>query len=659
MRYSTNITLFFLLAFSCLIFASDKGTSGLEKFALHLKGGFDYSVHLPNFTEFQNSVNCGLFEKGSGSGFSGWVFLEKQMNQSSYINIGMGIVDRSGTLVLDDIYPVRNITTGVVEDVNAENKIEADLLMLELMPELRLNIIDHFVSGPLRFVAAPRIYFPIQSPTFTQYEEIVSPEGAVFINNDGTRVQSRDIASGSMPTINSFGYGASVGLENMLKMGTSSHFTQQIVFDYNFSDFTEDAEWKAIGIRLELGIRFGFFENEPVELPVEKPEPDIEKPIGKPDIIVENEVKTDPVTKPEISFSLSKIENAWLETGKELLATQPLVNAVFFEKDKSDIPSEYFKSIGVEKPDVFFGNAVDLHYYNLVRIAEIINNNPKATINLYPSIAGDESNPSLAAERANNVKIALKYLGIPESKISVSKTYEPRFKSNEEYVAGINENRRVEIDVKNAPLQEYVDIQTFLTVSGELPLKVTLESIPEGQQNTLSTDLSDTIIHPQKSGDFRIFFEKRLALGTNSLPYEVTLRSGTDEVEMKKNLDMRELESRLIELKLEDFVAILRFEYNSAILSEENKVLLSQLVEFLPGNSNINIYGSADALGTEEANIRLEKQRADVTSEYITSRARDKSFVINSYPAIKKYPEDTPQGRFLNRSIRITVEKLP
>jgi outer membrane protein OmpA-like peptidoglycan-associated protein len=98
----------------------------------------------------------------------------------------------------------------------------------------------------------------------------------------------------------------------------------------------------------------------------------------------------------------------------------------------------------------------------------------------------------------------------------------------------------------------------------------------------------------------------------------------------------------------------LRFDYNSSVLSDDNKDLLRQLLRALPQGSTISLLGSADALGDETSNLELSSKRAAVTESFVRSVAGEK-FVLETAVSQTKVDETLPEGRFLNRSIRIRV----
>ncbi|HOQ49749.1 MAG TPA: hypothetical protein PLV01_07970, partial [Candidatus Kapabacteria bacterium] len=146
-------------------------------------------------------------------------------------------------------------------------------------------------------------------------EEIVSPAGAVFIDN-GVRRKRRDIAAGDIKSINNLAFGITFGLENNLKIGNNTFFTQTLSFDYNFNDVTSDANWKVFGVRLDLGLRYSLFRT------VEQPKPAPPPP-------VEIDIYIEPPKEPLVEIRQKQFDGK-VFVGNVLLATSPLVNAVFF-----------------------------------------------------------------------------------------------------------------------------------------------------------------------------------------------------------------------------------------------------------------------------------------------------------------------------------------
>ena len=637
----------FFIPYSIFAQQEEKKLFEHEIFAMHPRAGLIYNMHMPDFQTYEGLFNCGRYTEGSSAGNSVFLTFEKALSERLQIGIGIGFTDRSAEMEINDTVPVFDPVLQQPVTANTIIHLDNSLNMFEIVPEVRYVLIKDLISGPLRIAGAFRFGFANEY-SFEQYETIKSPDNAVFFV-DEKRTQQRDIASGNITTLNSPVIGVSAGIENMLRISDKHHFTQQVIFDYNLNDFTSDASWGLFAARIELGFRFSF-RDEPVEIPEPLPEPEPEP------VVVEKEPEPEPI--PVITLDLIEDSiNVTLKTGNELVATLPFVNAVFFETNESGLKDYYVtRDTEIDRSDL---NSVEAHRYVLPRIADIIKKNPGSEITLIGATSGAENERGgveLARGRAETVKNALVSLGISSDRITTKARLLPEYPSNMDFEEGVLENQRVDIDVKDAPLQEYVNIQRYAKVEGSIHFSAEFENIPEDDKVVLTTSLSDTMKTIPSPGIYSMAIESRVPNDLEYLNFESRLASDMASDEVKSVIDVDDLEKEQVELNLDNFEAILRFDYDSSVLSKENKQLLRQLTEKLPEGSSIIIYGSADILGSEERNIQLERERAQNKKEFIKSAAPGK-FDIKTRTGIKKFPDDNIPGRFLNRSIRIRVEE--
>ncbi|MFC2132071.1 OmpA family protein, partial [Bacteroidota bacterium] len=614
-----------------------------EIMAIHPKAGAGYNIYKSSFVNFQGSIDCGLFESGSGFGYSAGLFTEKEILNGAYIGLGLSYVDRGGILIIENPLPFREIEDFESNNVKLENQLSADISFFEINPEFRYTLFDDFINGPFRIFAGFRLAFPVNR-SFSQKEVIVSPDDQVF---DSTNSRERLIAEGDITSIQSLHYGFSAGIENLLKIGKHTHFTQQLIFDYNLNDVCKDINWTVYALRLELGIRFGIMEENELIIP-EIPEIDTVKTLKVDTLVLE----------PFLSIQFTDEKpDLYISSGDELLATLPLVNAVFFNTNSSDIPDNYLQK-DTMMPSFFYGDAVKKRKYVLLKIADIVKKNPNAKIIIIGSTSGLENEAEgleLARKRADNVKNVFKGLGISENLISTSYNILPQSPSNPDFEEGVLENQRADILIQNAPLQEYVGFQKFAEANGLIKIQIDFENLPEINEVILEPFFYDTMIVCSKPGIYTIPVKKRIDINKNSfrLSAEVSYRN------IIKNADtaftVKDFNTIQKELLLENFRAVLRFDYNSAVLSTENKELLNQLISKIPKNAEIIIKGSADALGTEQQNIELANQRAKVAEDYI-NKITNSGLKIEIENKFVKFPEQTPEGRFFNRAISIEIK---
>jgi outer membrane protein OmpA-like peptidoglycan-associated protein len=639
-----------LISICCLlastnIYSQDAGIFGKESFAIHPKGGLLYNYYTSNYSSFQGTVDCGLFTFGKGYGWNGSLVIEKDFSGDFQLGLGVGYFVRNGASTLDNTYQARDQNTGRTTLVTLQNKMDAKLSYLEISPEIRFILMDKFINGPIRFMSGFRVGIPIQKE-FDQTESIVSPANATFVNSGGERTTVREMAKG---TINSTTtqFGLSAGLENMLKIGNHNFFTQQLVFDYNFNNIVSDAEWKTFAVRLDLGFRFTIQETpEEIKIPEPEPEPYVEPVI----------VKEVPKPLPILNFTGEFDEpTTRLETGNEILSTLPLVNSIFFDKNSSEIPPYYLKSSNSEI-DMYSGDAVNYHKYILEVVSKIVKENPSSRIMLEGATSGLQNEPKgleLAKARTESVKSALVDLGIPVNKISYRVLAAPRFPSNQQYPEGIEENQRVDIQITDAPLQQYVNMVRFAELNGNFVLNIDYKNYPDGTK--AMTSVNDTRIVYDKPGQYKVPFKQRIGIEDKS--FNVTAKVNVDGSELveSKSLNLEKINTNVVKLSLKNFEALLRFNYNSSDLTEENQNLLKQLVQKLPDGSTILIIGSADMLGTAESNQLLATERARKT-EYFIKNLVGSRVNIETTTNLDKFSDKTPQGRFLNRSIKIRVK---
>lgn len=637
-----------------------------ELFGIHPKIGYNYSFFNGDFKEFENTSTCGTFGNGSGKGIFGGFFIEKNFKKSFFAELGIVYINRSGKIKSDTNFPIRNRITGFVETVYTDNIIEANLGYIEIQQQISYILSNDFVGGPLKVNLGVRGIIPVTAD-YKYYEQMVSPDNAVFINENGKSSQRRDIASGKILSITKLGLGINAGIENYLKAGANTYFTQHLQLDYNLSSIINDGKWNVFAVRLGLGFRFGIKPH--VQAPKAAPKPILEPPVGEPrmadpavaELQKPNKNIDFEIINPEINLAIID-KNLKQYYGNELLATIPIVNAVFFEQNSAEIPSLY--KYDMSDVNFFKINALDAHEYLFPRIAAILMNNPKAKIELIGATSGETDEPEgkkLALQRAENVAQAIIKCGIAEKRISIKSEEFPAVLSNQDFAEGRIENRRVDIILSNAPLQEYVNFQNFAEIRGDVKLQIENKGLMPGEQiiikseilnNPLNVRVTDLENHNEFSIPLKIPYDENKTI--YNYIFSASAKNAQDSVSF--GFDRDKLEKELINQDLSSFKAILRFDYNSSELSIDNKGLLKQLAEKLPSDLVINILGSADALGTQARNEQLISERAAVTREFIESINKGK-FKYRTGINKEKFPEASPQGRFLNRSIIITVTK--
>jgi outer membrane protein OmpA-like peptidoglycan-associated protein len=631
---------FHLLTILVLLLATKPVFSEADKneiFAIQPKVGLNYDFYLANFNGFKGSVDCGLFDKGFGWGIPLGLSIEKYISDKTAIELLLMYNSGKGYFTQQISFPMRDLNNGNIVNVNTENQLKLNLSIFELNPNISYDIYsneDYFT----KFVGGLNFLIPL-TKTFEQKEVLTSPSSAVFVNSNGSHTKERALANGAITTITSPIVSPTISLEAISR----TYGTFRLSFSYSLNNYTTDVNWKSLSLRFLYGYRFSIHKSEPkpikiIEVPLEPVPVKIETP-PEPVIVIDN----------------VKVEGK-IEIGNELLASLPIVNSVFFDNQSAQIPQNYLLK---ELPKSnFSGDAVQIHNYLLTRIVDIINKNHKATITLQASTSGEANEPKgleLAKQRANAVKQYLINLGIPANKINEEYSILPKNPSNQDFKEGVAENQRVDIVLSNAPLQEYVDLQKYANFTGRILFDAKLQNT-QGKPIIAYSNLSQNKLNIEKSGTYELPLNYRL--DSNKLEDKVILTYSFkgDNKTIEKVINYADFPKEQVDLNLDNFLAILRFDYNSSKISEENKELLRQLANKLPENSTIQILGSTDELGTQQRNAILAQERAENTKNFIQSIVGNK-LKIEIGTNNDKFPENTPQGRFLNRSIKIRVKK--
>jgi len=645
MKISLLIISFIILPF--LIFANNDTLYYNEMFAIHPKFGYSINQHIANFQSFEGAIDCGNFTNGNGSSWFSEISLEKALNEKYQIILNLGYYNRNAIFNTPNSFLSRDLNTNEIINVNTEVNLNTTLSYFEIAPEFKLTLLKDFINGPLRIGIGPKLSFSVFKK-FEQTEKIISPSNATFINQFGYKSQNRNLSSGYILSINSNNVGLRGSIENLLKIGDENYFTQSITIDYNFTNTTNDTEWKIFSINLGLGFRFSIKNPSPTKEPEIKYEI-IEEEKAEEEIV---EVKKIPI----FDLKIQNVSDLKIEKGNELLATIPLVNAVFFDKNSYQIPS-FYKYSKEDDYDLFFGSPIEMHKYVLVRISEILKNNSNAKVILQSSTSGNDESDGieLSRKRSTEVRKVLNNLGINNNRIEENVLLLAKNPSNPDVEEGRIENRRVELIIKNAFLQEYVDLLNYKRLYGNIEYNIKAENL-DNKDIKIKNNINDETINLNESGIYNLKFKKDIKFDDNILKIKLFAENNSNKISDEIDIDLSKVNEINSELNLDNFLAILLFDFNSNELSNENKMLLNQLVEKLPSGSTIEIIGSTDIIGTNEYNLELARQRASNTQKYINSIARDK-FKIVLKTNVDKFSDGTPQGRFLNRSIKIRLLK--
>jgi outer membrane protein OmpA-like peptidoglycan-associated protein len=612
-----------------------------EALGLRLNVGFGTTSHSGALHATSGIIDCGEISTGSGTGLSGSLGIEYPLSSSFGVGLELGLTQRGGDFTRENIYPLRDSLTGTEVNMLAAHTLRTTLSTIDIAPQVIIPIIGNFSQRTLGLQFGPRFAI-VQTASYQQEETVISPDNAYFIEN-GKAYQSRIIDARNFAAASSMVIGLTASLESFISLSNHFVLAPRVSYDQMLTSALTDVAWNISGIRAELGLRYSIPPAAPAFIPPPPP---------PPPVIVQQE----PAVLAPLRIALTAGPfTGEIVTGNALRASVPIVNAVFFDSASSEIPANYRRT---RDGSVMSNYAIEAHDWIMVRIANIVAANPNARIALEGATSGasNEQDATLARDRAEQVRRVLLDLGVASSAISIKTLQLPRIASNNDLAGGREENRRVDIVVLNAPLQRWVQSEEFAEARGSLGVTSQFlggDAANRPEQITYTILEQDTVTVSAKPAITKpLVVPVQPSATVLSIPTRAS--SGGVASTQQVQVDLSKLPRRRIALRTDAFEAVLRFDYNSSELPEDVKILLQQLAEQLPEGSTITIDGSADVLGSQERNRILSEARATTTQSYLRS-ITSKSFTFGSSSQNKAFSNATPQGRFLNRNIRIRV----
>ncbi len=633
-------TILSVILFLLSVTISNSNDNYKNIFSFGVSAGTLFNYHNADFNSFPGIYNCGTYENNSNFRFLGNIVLNYRLLNNIELFTGLVLADRSVDLSYDELLRIYDSFEDKLIDVTNRYNLDATLNNIEISFGLKYLIANNFIDGPLKLISATKIYIPIQSK-YIQTKKAVSPSGHVLDIN-GQQVLEYQMATGTIENRYSPGIGFLIGFQNYLTIGEDKYFTQELSLDYCFTDIVQNTNWQHYSINLLLGFNFEFHRND--------------EEIQSTDITQTKAPVLDsatiiPVFRDTLNpkIMLEKIYTDFhIEQGYKLLCNSPKISSIFFDTNSSKIPDKYLNFDTTLTP---YDDPVNLHHNILYDMLEILNRKPEAKIYISAISSGDENNRmKLTSERINSVKTFLINNGIDSDRIKQKKSIT---RSNEAYSSGFEENQRVDIDIDGVLLTNFVSKNYEDNVVGYSKIELDTNDIIFPKKikvvdnyksfSTLNADLYSKYIIPSEEYNDTLKY---------SIDYLHSIKIDTSIVLNKENMSIK-----YKDLQVDQFLAVLTFDYNSDLLSNDSKATLEEMVSFLPENINIIISGSADSSGSDMRNQELTYRRAKNAKSFIQNRAKNKAIHIVVTEDTFRYSNSSPVGRFLNRSIRLKLQK--
>ncbi|MEJ7560054.1 MAG: OmpA family protein [Pedobacter sp.] len=401
------------------------------------------------------------------------------------------------------------------------------------------------------------------------------------------------------------------------------------------------------------------------------------------------EVTTAPVSAPDVNFYVTAPKPVVL---KRLVSeTLPLLSAVFFDENSSEIPGRYVKLSNAEaagfkevqlQQETTANNAgrADRQlnvYYNILNIlGDRMRTNPEINITLSGASLKGPSEGKVFAENIKQYLISA--FAISPNRIATNGRTKPVNPS--EQPGGTKElnllregDRRVDIQSNSTALMMEVgggmmkpiqinttqgnstDNQVTFTVDNANALKsYTVDLIDQQGVSTKygpftkdkASVMSQTILGNNKSGNYKVKMTGTRKDGT-IISKESTLRIDSQVVEIEKGLRYSIL-----------------FNFNKATTVATYEQFIENVVApLIESGSTVIIHGHTDVIGEADYNFKLSQQRAQEAQQLIEkallkagkTNVRFETTGVGEATDRSPFGNDKPEERFYNRTVIIDI----
>lgn len=649
-----------------------------------------------NNAEFANLPGipscCPRYTKGSGTNFGFGLLFEDKL-ESLFPNLfyytRLGYFKSNSILTTEEETAVL-LSNGSFGRGVFEHSIDNNFDMVNLNLGLKYNI---------ETLNTLNVYFGFLSgmylnSNFYQKEQIVVPNNSgTFLDANGfdTGKRIRNESNGKLPDLMDTYFGLNFALDYELPLNNEKNLrlVPEISYYLPLSNVIYQTNWKQNNFNFGLSIKYNY-----INTPVIEYEPsnfdgnDLEN-TGNADVVNYEVFENN---KPEfnapkiLKFNATFIDEKGVEQEVVTFKVEetytvnmtPLLNYIFFEDGKSDIPEKYIK-LKEKETEEFIPDEVNsplrlpTYYHILNIVGKRMQKFPKSKLNIIGCNSDKESeigNKNLSLERATNVQnYLINIWKINPIRLSISSRNLPEKPSNPNIKDGIEENRRVEIYSDEYEILK--PIITFDTIRVSNPPVVTFSTDVQADNTirkwTINAKQNDKIIKtiegtgevPQKvDWDLSKDLES-IPTTSDSLIVELDI---TDIKNMSSNandnlpVEQLTVKKKKIEKKGDKIIerySLILFEVRSSELSSTNKKIVEFVKKRVKPESFVRITGFTDRLGDEEFNQNLAENRARKTADALGRREKMR---VTGLVTRNLFDNDLPEGRFYCRTVDIYIE---
>lgn len=512
---------------------------------------------------------------------------------------------------------------------------------------------------------------------YEQGTRILQPNNVRFENGRRTRNES----SGTVAAAQSMFWSA------IMRGGWQIHVDKNIGIvpwvegEYGLTSLTPEPRWNRFAARFGVDVLFSLRSEhmpvtiQPLESPLYPPEPES-------GIVLAESVA------PSVNILIPEPEPPSLEIigstadGKEFVPAElrfttvhyrimaPMLPYLFFDESNTTPSRRYvFTESGTEDFNVDHlgrsSSITDVHYQSLNIIGKRMQQHPDATLTIIGHSAGggvEGSDSHLGLQRATWIKYYLmREWNIHENRLSVEGRGVPQLPSSIKTDEGLAENRRVEfVTSTHEILEPFIVEDTLLRAQVPMlylrPRNVQPEAIQSWNIVARQNDRVVTRFGGEGGIDSKgivwsILLDRHLEIDSGvplSITLQVQLYNGTV---LHASHELPASVERTVTNKVEQYNLVV-FGYNSSELTESHNRIVKTIKRMIGNDSQVHIVGYADKTGNHDYNKKLSEKRAENVASALgipLSQSRG----VGSSELL--FSNDTPEGRFFCRTVRIFV----
>ncbi|MGA1277453.1 MAG: OmpA family protein [Candidatus Kapaibacteriota bacterium] len=608
------------------------------------------------------SPECGIYEKGTSNGLSLGIFGEYTVIPS-FLSLSSRVyfAQHPSSLQHDGCnYPVYNRNTLVYDTLSIRNSytISLDRFVFDLGASLYpIPDIPFFVR-----IGASAGY-GLSENTYQKTQTVLYPEYVGFTSKDD---RYRVIETGEVKTNFLLATNASIGY--FLPISPIVALMPEISYMQSLNSLLKDQDWKSSSFDFRIGIAYRPLEkiqNTPLPAPPPVELPEIIPP--PPAIAIINPVQFAAIEAPNLELQQTIITQ-----------TFPILPYIFFDSS-STIPKSIHVDVNPDYDETQVTEDALTTYNNILPIiAKRMMNQPEAMLVLTGATDGKEKSTiqlrkALGIQRAQSIKdIMVQSWGMNPDRIIVKSRDLPSNLSNDEYIEGDAENRRVEIesshpDILNpvvySKFNEFVPIQQHLRLAilSDSTQKITTWNIEIKHHGILLKKINGEG-YPPEFLDIPIDSAIISGIGNQVL----NLRDSVDIVfhsQTDKGEDFTTETSKPIIKSNNTFelsrLSLIVFEYDESSLSDKNKAMMKNFLQNeIRKDSKVFIIGSTDKLGEVQYNLELSETRAKTVESFLKNMQPDINIVTVKGIGIstRLFDNSLPEGRYYCRTVSIEVQ---